>query len=159
LLEEETDCHRDFIGHIGGDDFLVIFRSDDWQRRCTEILRRFDEEVIAFYDQKDLEQGGIWSEARDGSRKFFPLISLSIGAVHSGNGAFTSCHAISSAAVEMKHQAKKVSGSHLFVDRRQHAFSAENEVFQDGVSRPATDEPAESPSFSGVPFDFPIDGP
>jgi len=135
----------------------VIFRSDDWQRRCAEILRRFDEEVIAFYDRKDLEQGGIWSEARDGSRKFFPLISLSIGAVHSSNGAFTSCHAISSAAVEMKHQAKKVSGSHLFVDRRQHTLCAANGVFQDALFRPATDDPAGCPSFSSV-LHFPIDG-
>lgn len=123
LLREESDSCRDFVGHIGGDDFLVIFRSEDWQRRCAEILRRFDAEIGAFYDEMDLRQGGIWSEARDGSRKFFPLISLSIGAVHSCSGSFDSCHAISAAAGEMKHRAKKVTGSHLVIDRRRDAGS------------------------------------
>lgn len=119
LLQEEADSCQDFIGHIGGDDFLAIFRSEDWQRRCAEVVRRFDEEIAAFYDHEDLLAGGIYSEARDGSRTFFPLVSLSIGAVHSDSGSYASCHAISSIAVEMKQQAKKVSGSCLLVNRRQ----------------------------------------
>jgi EAL domain-containing protein (putative c-di-GMP-specific phosphodiesterase class I)/GGDEF domain-containing protein len=122
LLQEEADSRWDFIGHIGGDDFLAVLCTDDWQQRCAEVLRRFDEEIGAFYDPGDLQQGGIWSESRDGSRKFFPLICLSIGAVYSDSGSFSSCHAISAAAVEMKQQAKKISGSNLFVDRRQQGF-------------------------------------
>jgi diguanylate cyclase (GGDEF)-like protein len=123
LLQEEADSRLDFIGHIGGDDFLAVLCTDDWQRRCDQVLRRFDEEIGSLYDAKDLQNGGIWSESRDGSRRFFPLVSLSIGAVYAVGGAFTSCHAISTAAVEMKQQAKKVAGSHLFIDRRQCALS------------------------------------
>lgn len=122
LLQEEADRRSDFIGHIGGDDFLAVFCSDDWQRRCDRVLKRFDVEIGSLYDETDLQHGGIWSESRDGRRRFFPLVSLSIGAVYANGRMFTSCHAISAAAVEMKQQAKKVAGSHLSLDRRQDAL-------------------------------------
>jgi diguanylate cyclase (GGDEF)-like protein len=118
LLQEEADRRADFIGHIGGDDFMAVFRSENWLERCRRLIRRFDEEIAAFYDVEDRRKGGLTCENRDGSRRFFPFVSLSVGAVHSCCGPFDSCHAISTAAAEVKHQAKKIPGSSLFIDRR-----------------------------------------
>jgi EAL domain-containing protein (putative c-di-GMP-specific phosphodiesterase class I)/GGDEF domain-containing protein len=118
LLQEEADHQLDFIGHIGGDDFMAVFRSGSWLHRCRRVIRRFDEEIKFFYDAEDRRKGGLSCENRDGSQRFFPFVGLSIGAVHSCCAPFESCHAISTVAAEVKHQAKKVHGSYLFVDRR-----------------------------------------
>jgi diguanylate cyclase (GGDEF)-like protein len=118
LLTECVDGEFDFVGHIGGDDFMVIFQSDDWMERCRLILDRFDRQIGAFYNAEERDSKGIWGENRKGERLFYPLLGLSIGAVVSRGGHFSSCHDISVAASEVKRQAKRTEGSSIFVDRR-----------------------------------------
>ena len=127
LLVEAADSRTDFVGHIGGDDFMVVFRSADWQERCRALIARFDAEIVIHYDPLERHQGGFYSEGREGSRRLFPFVSLSIGAVHSAAGPFDTCHAISAAAGEVKHQAKKIVGSCLFVDRRSRVLTTSAE--------------------------------
>jgi diguanylate cyclase (GGDEF)-like protein len=119
LLKRHCDPKRDFIGHIGGDDFIILFQSDDWHQRCEQILTEFAEDIQNYYSHEDLERGGYLSEDRQGTRVFCPLISLSIGAVKARPGQFYTHHQISIAAADAKKQAKKVRGNSLFVDRRQ----------------------------------------
>jgi diguanylate cyclase (GGDEF)-like protein len=118
LLTECVDGQQDFVGHIGGDDFMVIFQSEDWMERCRLILDRLDQEIGVFYNAEDRDRMGIWGENRKGERVFYPLLSLSIGAVSSIGRQFSSCHDVSVAASEVKRQAKKTEGSSIFVDRR-----------------------------------------
>ncbi|MCP2820981.1 diguanylate cyclase, partial [Salmonella enterica subsp. enterica serovar Typhimurium] len=40
-IQHEADPLRDFVGHVGGDDFIVLFQSEDWQARCERIMARF----------------------------------------------------------------------------------------------------------------------
>jgi len=42
ILREISDPERDFVGHIGGDDFVALFQSEDWEWRCQQTLQRFD---------------------------------------------------------------------------------------------------------------------
>ncbi|EAR62968.1 GGDEF domain-containing protein [Neptuniibacter caesariensis] len=122
LLGELLTCHashaNNFIGHIGGDDFVVIFRSPDWQMSCERILREFDKEVRGFYSPKDLQNEGLWSTDRKGVRSFFPLLGLAIGVVHPDPYRCGSFHEVAELAAMAKKEAKKHTHSALFVSRR-----------------------------------------
>ncbi len=114
----------DFCGHIGGDDFMVLFQSADWEHRCWEALGLFDQriaEAAADTDQfTDLLNGsGYFAENRRGQMQFHSLPTLSVGAVPVGVDSFESHREISAAAAEAKKNAKKLAGSSLFVERRQ----------------------------------------
>lgn len=118
LLAEESDPGEDFVGHVGGDDFVVLFRSGDWEARCQRILDRFGAEVMRFFSQEDVERGGYVAEDRRGQRIFHPLTSLAIGVVRAEPGRFASHREVAATAAEAKKQAKATPGNSLFVDRR-----------------------------------------
>ncbi|OGV77071.1 MAG: diguanylate cyclase [Methylotenera sp. RIFCSPLOWO2_02_FULL_45_14] len=119
LLREKCAEEIDFIGHIGGDDFIVLFQSQDWQQRCDAILERFAEVAKWFYSEEERNRGGMEVEDRQGNRTFQPLMSISIGAVVANSNHFNSAHDVSSAAAIAKKQAKKIMGNSLFIERRQ----------------------------------------
>lgn len=123
LVEHAHDKH-DFVGHIGGDDFIMVFLSQDWQQRCRSILQRFEREILRLYDAGHCAAGGMWAKDRRGHELFYPIMSLSIAAVEAPSGHFSTHHEISARAGEIKHQAKSMSGNSLFIDRRAAEHSA-----------------------------------
>lgn len=118
ILRAEVQREGDFIGHIGGDDFILIFRSDDWQSRCEAILTRFEAKAPCYYNREDNLQQGIWSQDRSGNYRFFPLLTLSIGSVEPDTGACKSHHDVAALASNAKREAKRCPGNSLFVERR-----------------------------------------
>tara|TARA_R110002095_G_scaffold59560_2_gene51030 strand:+ start:781 stop:2562 length:1782 start_codon:yes stop_codon:yes gene_type:complete len=120
VLREGVDNKKDFVGHIGGDDFIVTFLSTDWQARCEAMMQDFEERLEHYYKREDLEQSGIWAEDRTGQRCFLPLLSLSIGCVHPDPAVCESHHAVATLATDAKHMAKKQAGNSLFIERRRH---------------------------------------
>ncbi len=118
LLKENCSQESDFIGHIGGDDFIVLFQSQDWEYRCSTILSKFSESSKWLYSKEERERGGIEVEDRQGVRSLQPLISISIGAVIAEPGHFNSVHDVASAASAAKKQAKKIMGNALFIEQR-----------------------------------------
>ncbi|GIZ54010.1 GGDEF domain-containing protein [Noviherbaspirillum aridicola] len=119
ILTAHADPRRDFIGHVGGDDFLVLFQSEDWERRCRMVIDAFAASIPQHYSSEHRARGGFVSEDRRGRTVFHPLISVSLGAVRVEPGRFVSHHQIASAAAEAKRQAKKIPGNSLFIERRQ----------------------------------------
>ena len=118
LLQEIAEPELDFVGHIGGDDFIVLFQSENWEERCHALLEQFSTAIPAFYEEEDRVRGGIEVEDRQGNRTFQPLVSISIGAVSANPPYFTSHHEVAVAASRAKKEAKKISGNSLFVERR-----------------------------------------
>lgn len=118
ILTEHCDPARDFIGHIGGDDFIILFQSEDWEARCRAILAAFAAAIPAHYSAEDLERGGYISEDRRGKKIFHSMISVSIGAVNVEPGQYGSHHQIATAAAEAKKEAKKILGNSVFIERR-----------------------------------------
>jgi EAL domain-containing protein (putative c-di-GMP-specific phosphodiesterase class I)/GGDEF domain-containing protein len=108
----------DFVGHIGGDDFLMILRGPDWESRCRGLLERFEAGKARFFSPEALALGGYRSEDRQRRLVHHPLVALSIGAVHAPPGAFRNHHEIAAAAATAKREAKRQEGSSLFVERR-----------------------------------------
>ena len=118
ILSENVDKEADFVGHIGGDDFVVIFQSSDWEDRCRYMIEEFANAVSHHYDQEHLAEGGITTTDRRGNQMQFPLLSLSIGCVHPDPALCSSHHAVASLASEAKVMAKKTDGNSLFIDNR-----------------------------------------
>lgn len=105
-LVSHCDPRRDFVGHVGGDDFVVLFQSDDWLDRCEAIVSLFNEKARTLFDEEAIQRGGIEAEDRHGVMRFFSFTTLSIGAVPVRPGAFSRPEQVASAAASAKHQAK-----------------------------------------------------
>jgi diguanylate cyclase (GGDEF)-like protein len=126
LLCEQVDERLDFVGHIGGDDFFVVFRSADWEMRCWETISRFAEAVANLLGIDERLRGGYMAENRRGELSFQPSPTLSLGAVRVGPGECESHREVAAAASAAKKQAKKrvktgnvePSGGSLFIERR-----------------------------------------
>lgn len=118
ILSAQVDADRDFVGHIGGDDFMILFQSEDWERRCRAMLAQFEGAVARFYSSGDRERGGYLAEDRQGKKVFHSLVSLSLGVIRVEPHQYYSHHQIATAAADAKKQAKKVHGNSLFIDRR-----------------------------------------
>ncbi|WP_109482847.1 phosphodiesterase [Paraburkholderia sp. C35] len=82
VLAEVCDPMRDFLGHVGGDDFLVLFQSEDWRERAERAIHVFNEGAQRFYAPVDRMAGGIHGEDRRGNPTFFGFVTMAIGCVH-----------------------------------------------------------------------------
>jgi GGDEF domain-containing protein/EAL domain-containing protein (putative c-di-GMP-specific phosphodiesterase class I) len=117
-LNEVIDPELDFLGHVGGDDFVLIFRSPDWFARCQRALDRFGEQVMQFFLPADIAQGGYLSANRKGDMELHALASLSIGAVEASAGLYENHLVVATVAAEVKKHAKAIKGNSLYVNRR-----------------------------------------
>lgn len=118
LLRQFVNSEHDFVGHIGGDDFMVLFQSEDWESRIRAMLDSFEAAVATFYDNEDRARGGIMATDRQGTERLIPMMSLSVGAVPCTPDAFSSHLEVGARLSEVKKMAKKIAGNSLFVDRR-----------------------------------------
>ena len=114
VITQACDPQRDFAGHIGGDDFIVLLQSEDWERRCARMIETFNAAAPALYDPLTRERGYIESEDRQGNPTRFPLTTLSIGALQVAPAEFDRPEDVATAAAAAKHQAKR-SNAGLFV--------------------------------------------
>ena len=117
-LTIQNENSEDFIGHIGGDDFIVVTdyeRSEDLARR---IASAFDEIAPSFYSKEDRDRGHIVSTDRQGNIKKFPFLSISIGIVQNKPRPLHSFAQVSNIGTELKKGAKAADKSHYIVDRR-----------------------------------------
>lgn len=121
-LNERVDPARDFVGHIGGDDFLLVLGSEDWRVRLNHLLEDFQSQCRRFYRDEHLQAGCFVAHNRQGQREEFALLSLSLGVVHlhPENCAELDASQLASLASEAKRHAKEVPGYSLHtIDTRQ----------------------------------------
>jgi diguanylate cyclase (GGDEF)-like protein len=112
------DRANDFVGHIGGDDFVFLTIPVFQENICKEIIARFDESIPSYYDEEDRERGYIEIENRAGKLETFPLMTITIAAVNNVRKQFESPHEISERAAEIKKYLKQFDGSNYLSDRR-----------------------------------------
>jgi len=118
-LSASCNPRMDFIGHVGGDDFILLFQSADWESRCERVLEVFAQDAQFLFDEPERIAGVLKGEDRVGRPETFPLTSLAIGIVKVEPGLYTSHLHVSTAASEAKKQAKRLCGNAMFVERRQ----------------------------------------
>jgi diguanylate cyclase (GGDEF)-like protein len=113
---------RDFIGHIGGDDFIILSTPEKAETIATTICTLFDEKSEQFYNEEDRTRKKINSYDRLGNLQEFPLVSISIAVVSNEKKELSSTAQIAQIAAELKHYAKTKPhgklGSNYVKDRR-----------------------------------------
>jgi diguanylate cyclase (GGDEF)-like protein len=116
-LNDRIDPSRDFVGHIGGDDFLLVLGPEDWRKRLNQLLDDFHSQCRRFYRSEHLEAGCFIAPNRQGVRQEFALLSLSIGVVHLHPQACGQLDAsqLAEMASQAKHHAKNVPGYSVHV--------------------------------------------
>jgi diguanylate cyclase (GGDEF)-like protein len=107
-----------FVGHIGGDDFVVVCDPDRAEAVAGEVIRRFDELAPSLYDEPDRARGAIEAEDRRGNRQTFPLLSISIGIATTEARPFAHRAEAVEVATELKNYAKRERRSSFAIDRR-----------------------------------------
>jgi len=108
-----------FVGHVGGDDFVFILPVDQVEAACQAVVRSFDDIVPHFYDADDRERGFIQSVDREGNRRSFPLMAISIAVVFNRDGRLTHYGEASQMAMTLKKKAKENPRSCYVLDKRQ----------------------------------------
>lgn len=109
---------QDFVGHIGGDDFVLITSPDEVELVCQAILNEFDRLIPGYYPAEDLANGYIEGTDRYGVKRRFPIMSISIAVVSDVRRSFTSPIEIARVATEIKDYVKSLPGSNYLIDRR-----------------------------------------
>jgi diguanylate cyclase (GGDEF)-like protein len=104
-----------FVGHIGGDDFVIILSADNVVTVCEAVIRAFDAEVLRHYTEEDLSRGGIEGTDRYGVQRFFPIMTISIAVIINEAGEFSTAVEIAKAAGEIKDYAKEKPGSNYLI--------------------------------------------
>jgi len=107
-----------FVGHVGGDDFLLIVPPDLAETVAARLCERFDQEAPLLYDRDDVERGYVELTDRQGSMVKFPLVTVSVGVVSTSSRTFSHYGEAVAVATEMKQVAKRQPGSSFAVDRR-----------------------------------------
>ncbi|MDE3077724.1 MAG: response regulator [Chloroflexota bacterium] len=109
---------EDFVGHIGGDDFLVVTRPEAAEPIARDIVRAFDEGVLSMYDERDRERGFMMTADRRGIVRPTPLVSISIAIVSNSMRRLHHVAELSHIAADVKNYVKRLSGSNFAFDRR-----------------------------------------
>ena len=115
---KNDENEQNFVGHIGGDDFVAIVEGDDYEQVCQNIIAEFDKSVEKYFSKEDVERGYIEVENRKGVMEQFPLTTISVGVVEVTPERFKNTLEIGEAGAAVKHLAKTIYGSTYVIDRR-----------------------------------------
>jgi diguanylate cyclase (GGDEF)-like protein len=96
----------DFIGHIGGDDFIIVTEPARAEQVCQQVIAEFDQRIFKFYEEQDKEKGFIMGKDRRGHEQTFPLMTISIGIVTDDGSRYENPLAMARAAADLKEYAK-----------------------------------------------------
>ena len=119
IYEAATELSRDaFVGHVGGDDFVMVIAPEEVAAVCTAVIQRFDRMIPGFYRPDDLINGALEGPDRYGVHRRFPIMTISISVVICRKGAYDSAVTIAKTAAEMKDNLKGKAGSNYLINRR-----------------------------------------
>lgn len=108
----------DFVGHIGGDDFVVITTPDHAEAIAQETIARFDAAIPQYYDEADRARGYIEVMDRQSNPFHAPITSVAIAIVSNDRRELEHPMQVADAAAEVKKCVKALPGSQYAFDRR-----------------------------------------
>jgi diguanylate cyclase (GGDEF)-like protein len=107
-----------FVGHVGGDDFVILVEPDQAETVAKSLCDRFDGLAPTLYDPEDVERGHIEVRDRQGNPRSFPILTISVGVASTLSRRFGHYGEAVAVATEMKQFAKREPNSSFAVDRR-----------------------------------------
>jgi diguanylate cyclase (GGDEF)-like protein len=114
---QEMGPPGDFLGHIGGDDFVIISVPGRAEELCRRIVAGFDERIRKFYLEEDQNQGFFIGKDRRGTEQTFPLITVTMAIVADDGSRFRSPLEMAEAAAQLKEYAKTLPGSNYVTEK------------------------------------------
>jgi PleD family two-component response regulator len=102
---DQMGTAEDFIGHVGGDDFIIITQGDRVNAMAEALTKRFNDEVGPHYDFKARQQGFIVYKGRDGKEQRAALMTMAIGIIKPDEVGFTDIREITEAAADSRRRA------------------------------------------------------
>lgn len=109
---------RDFIGHIGGDDFVIITTPGNVNSICEGIINDFDAKIVDLYSPSDREKGYITTANRQGQVINYPIMTISLAVVTNVHRSIISHIQVAEIAADVKKKAKQIAGSVYIKDKR-----------------------------------------
>ncbi len=117
-IKNEMGTPEDFLGHIGGDDFVIICSPDKVKYLCSRIIEEFDSGITSFYDPEDVRKGFISSLDRNDNPAVFGIMTISIAVVNTDRTLFWEPKEVATKVTELKQYAKTFAKSLYIMDRR-----------------------------------------
>jgi len=117
-IKNEYAAPDDFLGHIGGDDFVLICSPDRIQTLCNKIIEEFDKGISGHYDPEDAKKGFIISIDRNDKPAMFGIMTISLAVVNTDRTLVRDPKEISQKVAELKQYAKSFAKSIYIMDRR-----------------------------------------
>jgi diguanylate cyclase (GGDEF)-like protein len=108
-----------FVGHVGGDDFIIVCSPEIEEKIAMKVIKEFDRLIPTHYSAEDREEGSITVTNRRGRKEKFAIASISIAAVTNATHAYRNTGEIAQVAAEVKKYLKTQSGSNYLRDRRE----------------------------------------
>jgi diguanylate cyclase (GGDEF)-like protein len=121
IIYDAVKCHSNedaFVGHVGGDDFVMVLPTKDVEPVCRTVIDTFTEKIREHYNEQDLSKGAIEGNDRYGVRRVFPIMTISIAVLTCQKGEYDSAVKIAKAAVQIKEYVKESAGSNYLINRR-----------------------------------------
>lgn len=115
---DDWGTSTDFLGHIGGDDFIILTTPEKDSFICENIIKQFDSQIKGFYHDKDWDSGFVVARDRKGNISNRPLVSIAIAVVTNENRKLENHLQISELASEIKEHVKAQGKSAYLKDRR-----------------------------------------
>jgi diguanylate cyclase (GGDEF)-like protein len=119
---EETDMP--FVGHVGGDDFVMIAAPDRAEPLCRNIIQAFDAGIQRFYNPEDLSRKKLEVLDRQGKKTTYPIMGIAIGVATNARREIRSVGEVSQVGAELKKFAKSFPGSRYVIDQRENSSAA-----------------------------------
>jgi diguanylate cyclase (GGDEF)-like protein len=123
LLKSTFSARLDFVGHVGGDDFLVVMRSADWRTRVKKVIQRFADTVAHMYSPEHAAAGQITAADRDGIMRSYPLLTLSVAALDSETFGAASADSVANLLTHVKKVAKQQVGNSFVLRSDERIFN------------------------------------
>ncbi len=115
---QDKGSEKDFVGHIGGDDFVIITTPDKIDEMCKDIIAKFDTMAPELYNREDKEKGYVIAKDRQGNSQKIPLVTISICVVSNEKKKIEHVAEVGEIGAELKKYAKSLEGSNYVKERR-----------------------------------------
>lgn len=103
-----------FVGHLGGDDFMVICRGSEVERLREEVDEAFRASIPQLYTEEDIERGYITLNDESGEIRRASIMSTSVAVLEVEADKYDSTEQLAEVVTRVKHETRKRTGSGLF---------------------------------------------
>jgi len=120
---EKLGSKEDFIGHVGGDDFVMIASPTRAEFMAKYIIDEFDKGALLLLDEDDVKRGYLEVRDRQGELKRIPVMSVTMALVMSTDNKIEHFAEINDIASSLKEYGKRIKGSVVVKERRQEGLT------------------------------------